>query len=435
MKDVVVIGAGLTGCLLALSLAKKNYRVSIYERREDVRYLKNIHGRSINLAISQRGLKGLEQVGLKEKAIALSVPVLGRMMHDLQARVTQHAYGRNTKEHNYSISRNALNCLLLDELTSLDNVSIYFKKNIIDYDLNHLYFASGEKIKVATVFATDGVNSAIRTSLEKKGLMQFQRTPYQHGYKEILLDSCHGASLSLEYLHIWPRDDFMLMALANNDESFTCTLFLANEQLATLDTSGAINKFFDDNFSDFSPLVPDLTTQFLTNPHGQLLTIKGGPWHYQDKVLLLGDAAHAMVPFLGQGMNCGFEDVSVFNELLNQYGDDWELLFDVFYQRRKENADAITKMAEDNYHEMSCDVASPNFLLKKSIEHELMRRYPDGYVSKYVLVSYTNEPYAFALKQGERQAKLLDKLADGINTVEELDWQRVDDLLREYTSR
>jgi kynurenine 3-monooxygenase len=418
MREIKIVGAGLTGSLLAISLAQKNYKITLIEARDDLRNKTHAEGRSINLAISERGLHALEVLNLKQQVLDMAVPVLGRMMHDNQGNLSSQAYGRNPAEHNYSLSRFELNQFLLSELSQYKNVDIKFNTRIERLELDNN----------EPLLACDGAFSSVRAALSTKRLLDFETIAYPHSYKEIHL--AQNSGLDLNHLHIWPRGDLMLMALANHDGSFTCTLYLKTEQFERLDQAEHIINLFNQHFPDFVPLVPDLTAQFMNNPTGSLLTVKCAPWYYQDKVLLLGDAAHAMVPFLGQGMNCGFEDVTLFNQLLEEFNQDWQSLFAAFYTMRKDDADAITQMAQDNYHEMSSDVADPRFLLKKKIEQELMKRYPEHYVSKYVLISYTNEPYAKAMAEGEKQAKILTQLSEGINSVDDLDWSKVDALIR-----
>lgn len=416
-KEITIIGAGLTGSLLAVNLARQNYPVALIESRDDIRQQESAEGRSINLAISHRGLYALEQVELKQHVLALAVPVLGRMIHDKKGNLSSQAYGRTADEHNYSISRFELNKLLLNHAAQLPNVSLIFNQRVTKLDIN----------SDDCVIACDGANSAIRQSLQQQGLLDCETITYPHAYKEIHLTS--DSNLDLNHLHIWPRGDVMLMALANHDGSFTCTLYCQQSIFDTLNDEASVIDFFQSHFPDFVPLAPDLAEQFMVNPIGHLVTVKSAPWHYQDKALLLGDAAHAMVPFLGQGMNCGFEDVTIFNRLLQQHPDNWHKLFEQFYQSRKQDADAITQMAQDNYHEMSSDVAKPKFLLKKQIEQVLMKRYPEKYISKYVMISYSNAPYSKAMQAGIDQAALLEELTKGIDDVDQLDWNKVKEIL------
>ena len=444
METITIIGAGPCGCLLAVYLAKRGYKVNLYERRSDIRKASNSNGRSINLAISERGLFALQLGGVLDAVMAESVPIKGRKVHMQEGTedTRTYIYGRNEREVNYSISRHVLNKVLLDSADSFDNVTLHFDAKVESVDLEasvvHIRDAQGhvKEIQSDRIFGTDGATSAVRTSLGENTHASFDLQTLSHGYKEILLPKDASEGLDLNYLHIWPRKEFMLMGLANLDGSMTMTLFMPLEGevgLNTLTTKDQVQSFFETYFPDMLTRFPEVVERFLENPVSNLNTVRGGPWYHKDKVLLLGDAAHAIVPFFGQGINCGFEDCRLFDEALGESPIS-EHTFKEFYETRTKDSDAILTMATENYDEMKHHVGEDDFLFKTHIEKELMKRFPDQYISRYVLVSYTHEPYSFAQHAGKLQKTLVQRIYDQFKDSNEIDWERVTPWVHQYFS-
>lgn len=428
-QNVVIIGAGLCGSLLALRMAQRGYNVTVYEMRPDMRKTDIAAGRSINLAFSDRGNKGMKLVGLEDKVKTLCIPMNGRMLHDKDGQTFLSNYSGRDYEFINSISRGGLNALLLDEAEKHDNVTIYFhiKCHSVDFEQTTARF---ENLKTQEVFvedadviiATDGAGSALRKSyfLERKFLFSFSQNWLTHGYKEltILPADDGGYKTYKNALHIWPRGDFMLIALPNLDGSFTVTLFLAYEggtyNFNNLTSPERVEHFFKEEFSDALAIMPNLVEDFFNNPTAPLGTVKCSPWHYKGNTLLMGDSAHAIVPFYGQGMNASFEDVVEFDAVLDEFEGDWEKVFSEFEKARKKDTDAIADLAIDNFHEMKDHVANPLFQEKRKIEMALEHTFPNEYASKYSLVTF-NETigYRDAMLRGRAQDKaILNLLAD-----------------------
>ena len=444
MKKIDIVGAGLAGSLLAIYLAKRNYDVRVYEKRPDMRESVSERGRSINLAISRRGVYALEKLGIADQIMAKSTPMYGRMIHDMHGNSEKQIYGRNENEYISAISRSELNIDLLNLMCQEKNIQIKFNHRVTDVQLESgqltLFDAIQEKEYVAPqadlVIATDGAPSAVRQTMVNKGVASFSTDFLSHGYKELVLDAEFGKFFDKNCLHIWPRNDFMLIALPNFDGSFTCTLFLSmkgkENSFEHLGNKEQIDQFFQKYFPNIKAAIPDLSQQFLSNPIGELATLRGGPWHYKDKVLLLGDAAHAIVPFFGQGMNCAFEDCTVFAELLDINKNDWHKQFSDFFALRKQYADAIAQMAIDNFIEMGSHTGKKEFLLHKQVEMELMRRYGDRYISRYVMISFTSHSYKLAQICGLLQRDFLERICRSISCVKDLDWEFVEKELEVY---
>lgn len=444
MKKIDIVGAGLAGSLLAIYLARQNYDVHVYEKRSDMRESVPERGRSINLAISRRGVYALEKLGIADQIMAKSTPMYGRMIHDMYGNSAKQTYGRNQNEYISAISRSELNIDLLNLMCQEKNVKIKFNHRITDVNIESgqltVFDAIQEKHYVAPqadlVIATDGAPSAVRQAMISKGVASFSTDFLSHGYKELLLDAEFGKPFDKNCLHIWPRDDFMLIALPNFDGSFTCTLFLSMKEKENsfehLRNKEQIDHFFQKYFPNIKVAIPDLSQQFLSNPIGELATLRGGPWYYKDKLLLLGDAAHAIVPFFGQGMNCAFEDCTVFSELLDKNKNDWQQQFSDFFVLRKQNADAIAQMAIDNFFEMGSYTGKKEFLLHKQVEMELMHRYGDRYISRYVMISFTRHAYKLAQICGLLQKDFLERICRSISCVQDLDWEFVDKELQVY---
>jgi kynurenine 3-monooxygenase len=428
-QNILIIGAGLCGSLLALRLGQRGYNVSVYERRPDLRKLNLDSGRSINLAFSDRGNKAMKLVGIHDKVKALCIPMNGRMLHDMEGHTILAPYSGREHEYINSISREQLNALLLDEAEKHKNVSIYFNKRCksVDFEKTTALFkdedSNTEFVEDADViFATDGASSALRKSyyLGKKFLFSFSQEYLTHGYKELsILPTEHGDYKTYKNaLHIWGREAFMLIALPNLDGSFTVTLFLSFEggeyNFNNLNSKERVIEFFSKYFKDALDLMPNLADDFFKNPTSPLGTVKCSPWHYKGNTILLGDAAHAIVPFYGQGMNASFEDVVEFDKVLDAFEGDWETIFKTYEASRKKDTDAIADLAIDNFHEMKGHVNNAIFREKRNLELALEKNFPNEYSSKYSLVTFNEDiGYREAMLRGRAQDKaILNMLAD-----------------------
>jgi kynurenine 3-monooxygenase len=441
-ETISLIGAGLVGPLLAVFLARRGFSVTIYERRPDLRQAKISAGRSINLALANRGLVALERVGLADAIRPILLPMAGRMLHDEDGRLTFLPYGHRPNEVIYSVSRGGLNERLLD-LAEAAGVNIRFRCNCQDASFDHrtlrlLDEAAGSvhDVPFERVIGTDGSASQVRDAILRVTGGQAQEEPLGHGYKELSLvpDSAGGFRMDKGALHIWPRGDFMLIALPNPDASFTLTLFLPNygpDSFEALTTPAAVDAFFARWFPDAQALIPDMTAQFLTHPLGSLGTIRCNRWHFRDQALVLGDAAHAIVPFHGQGMNCGFEDVVALNECLDQLSDGWERVFERFFALRKPNAEAIADMALENYVEMRATVRDPKFALKKALSFALEDRLGPRFIPRYSMVMFHTMPYAEAQARGAIQEEILNQLTANVDRLEDVDFALAEALIRE----
>ena len=430
-ERTVLAGAGLVGSLLAVFLARRGKAVEVFERRPDLRREQISAGRSINLAISVRGLHALAQVGLEQEALAHAIPMPGRMIHARDGSLAFQAYGKDDSQCISSISRGWLNRMLLDAAEETGRVRLSFRRRVLELDPGRRELdvevdgGHTERVEGAVVYGTDGAGSAVRRAVvEARGGVSDEAL-LAHGYKELTLPAAPGGGWRLERnaLHIWPRGDFMLIALPNEGGSFTCTLFLAFEgapSFATLEAPGAVRAFFREHFTDVEPMLPDLETQFVGNPTGSMVTVKCSAWHAGDTALLLGDAAHAIVPFFGQGMNCGFEDCVVLDGLEAEGAPRAEV-FARFEALRKPNADAIADMAVENFVEMRASTADPRFLLEKAIEKRLLAELPGTFVSRYALVTFSRAPYRVAYDAGRIASGIVSELAEGVRSAAEVD--------------
>ena len=440
-ETVSLIGAGLNGPLLALGLVKRGFRVDIYERRPDMRRVRTSAGRSINLALSTRGIHALAQAGLWDEMRKIIIPMKGRMMHSATAELTFQPYGKDESEVINSISRSDLNMALMN-VAEQQGVKICFEERCTGIDLKtgaiqlrNERTGTDRELNPGVVIACDGAVSVIRNEILKHGRFNFSQQYLDYGYKELTIPAGPNGKHALETnaLHIWPRGNHMLIALPNIDGTFGCILFLPFEgpdSFARLTTPSAVSEFFRLRFPDAIPLMPDLADNFSANPIGAMVTIKCSPWHVDGRALLLGDAAHAIVPFFGQGINCGFEDGSCLLELLDRHGADWQLIFQEFEKVRKINTDAIADMAVENFVEMRDRVADPRFLFRKKVELALEAKYPQLFVPKYAMVTFHRIPYATAFDRGQSQDRMLSELCDSIERVEDLDWNKADKLIR-----
>ena len=422
-NNTVIVGAGLVGSLLSIYLSKRGYKVKVYERRADMRKEDMIAGRSINLALSDRGIKALEEVGLMDEIRKICIPMHGRFMHNPAGGGTAYQpYGKEGQFIN-SVSRGELNCKLMD-LAEQNGVEIIFNEKCesIDWNKNEIHFENTldeqrTTINGQLIFGSDGAYSAARlTHHLQHDRFQYNQYFIDFGYKELNIPAGENGNFLLEKnaLHIWPRGNFMMIALPNIDGSFTCTLFFPFEgetSFATLDTKEKVKAFFEKTFTDAVPLMPTLEADFFNNPTSSLVTVKCYPWIREDKFALIGDAAHAMVPFFGQGMNCGFEDCTVLNSLIDKHDENWTNILSEYQQLRKPDGDAICDLALNNFVEMRDKVADPKFLLQKKIEAAFSKKYPAKWIPLYSQVTFSPQiRYSEALINGRRQQTIMQQI-------------------------
>jgi len=438
---LTLIGSGLTGPLLAISLMQRGFPIRLYERRPDMRHVHISAGRSINLALSTRGIYALQQAGLWHQIQKIIIPMRGRMMHSVAGEITFMPYGKDETEVINSISRADLNIALMNAAEE-HGVSIHFNQRCTGFDLRsgdvHLRdeeTGAESMIGADAVIGTDGSASVIRAEMLKLQRFNFSQQYLDYGYKELTIPAGHDARqvLELHALHIWPRGTFMLIALPNIDGTFGCILFLPFEgesSFAALDSESNLLSFFKAEFPDALQLMPHLIENFFASPTGAMVTIKCSPWHVDGKALLLGDAAHAIVPFFGQGMNCAFEDCTCFLNLVGRFGSDWPVLFSEFEKSRKADTDAIADLAIENFVEMRDRVADPHFLFRKKVELELEKKYPAQFVPKYAMVTFHRTPYSVAAERGAIQDRMLSELCDSVQRMEDVDWNKAEALVQ-----
>ena len=432
MAKFVLIGSGLAGGLLAAYLGRRGYDVDLYERRADPREANIVGGRSINLAISTRGIHALEKLGIADEALQHAIPMRGRMIHDKSGDMHFAPYDVDPKKCINSIGRAGLNTTVIEAAQRYPNVHVHFNHKCTDVDLNSAtaWLVSetaarapqlrGDDAPVVeitaqgdTVIGVDGAFSAVRQSMQMHiDSFEYDESYLAHGYKELTIPPGPDGSWRMEKnaLHIWPRKSFMMIALPNPDGSFTCTLFWEFEgprSFATTKTDEDVSRFFEEEFPDAVPLMPTLLEDFKNNPTGSLVTIRCGPWYYRDKVCLLGDAAHAVVPFYGQGMNAAFEDCVVLDECLEKFSDNRERAFTEYFSRRKKNTDALADLAIGNFIEMRDKTASKTFRAKKKVDHALEAALPGVYLPLYTMVTFTRMPYVMAAKRARLQDSLV----------------------------
>lgn len=414
----VLIGSGLAGGLLAAYLGRRGYDVDVYEKRADPQEGNIVGGRSINLAISTRGIHALQQIGLADEALCHAIPMRGRMIHDKSGSLHFTPYDVDPQKCIYSIGRAALNATVIEAARRYPNVRVHFHHKCADVDLhsavacfetpNGSVNASGDAI-----LGVDGAYSAVRRAMQHRiADFQYDESYLAHGYKELTIPPAPGGAWQMEKnaLHIWPRKSFMMIALPNPDGSFTCTLFWEFEgprSFATAKTDEDVRRFFEEEFPDAVPLMPTLLEDFRSNPTGSLVTIRCAPWFYRDKICLLGDAAHAVVPFYGQGMNAAFEDCAVLDECLEKFPNNRERAFAEYFKCRKENADALADLAIGNFIQMRDKTASRAFRAKKKLDHFLEAALPGIYLPLYTMVTFTRIPYAQAAQRARLQDRIL----------------------------
>lgn len=437
MKDILIIGAGLCGSLLALRLAQQGFNITVVEKRPDLRKTSLDAGRSINLALSDRGLRGLRMAGVEEAVQELLIPMTGRMIHEKSGNTFLSPYSGRDEEFINSVSRPGLNKLLLNEAEKMPNLKIIFNQVCTQVDhktpsASFEDFHTGEKntYSADAIFGTDGASSVVRASMinDKEFLLNISQQWLGHGYKELEIPAAENVGFRIykNALHIWPRGEDMLIALPNLDGSFTVTLFLPYKNsdycFENLTTPEKVEEYFSKEFPDVLELIPNLSELFFENPIGAMGTVKCDPWHREGKILLMGDAAHAMVPFYGQGMNASFEDVAVFDGILSKHKGNllsgaisWEIIFEEYEKLRKKDADAIGELAVDNFDEMKAHTGMELFQNKRKLETAFEMEFPGEYYSKYSLVTFNEDiPYSEAKKLGRAQDKaILGMLHDG----------------------
>ncbi|PYI92084.1 MAG: kynurenine 3-monooxygenase [Verrucomicrobia bacterium] len=427
----VLVGSGLAGGLLAAYLGRRGHEVELYERRADPRAGNFVGGRSINLALSTRGIHALEQLGIAEEVLQHAIPMPGRMIHDKSGELHFSPYDRDPRKHINSIGRAALNTTVIEAALRYPNVSVHFNHRCTEVDLDSATarFESSQPLNPSTsqrvaargdaIIGVDGAFSVVRQSMQRQ-LPQFQydESYLAHGYKELTIPPAPDGSWRMEKnaLHIWPRKSFMMIALPNPDGSFTCTLFWefkGPRSFETATTDVAVRRFFEEEFADAVPLMPTLVEDFRENPTGSLVTIRCAPWFYKDKLALVGDAAHAVVPFYGQGMNAAFEDCVVLDECLAAFPNNRESAFAEYFQRRKENADALADLAVANFIEMRDKTASKTFRAKKKLDHWLEAALPGIYLPLYTMVTFTRMPYS----EAARRARVQDAIVYSVLSI------------------
>ncbi|MCB2409203.1 FAD-dependent oxidoreductase [Hymenobacter lucidus] len=439
---LTVMGAGLVGSLLSLFLARRGHSVEVFERRADMRQGGAVEGRSINLALSDRGWRALEAVGIGDEIRQVAIPMYRRVMHDAQGNLSHQPYGQDNQAI-YSVSRAGLNRTLLTLAEADPRVTLHFNQQLAGLDMRARQLelrdtTTGQERQqpFRRLFGTDGAFSAVRSALQKTERYNYSQSYLEYGYKELNIEPGPNGEWLLEKnaLHIWPRGQYMMIALPNLDGSFNCTLFFPYEgkhSFAALQTPAQVQAFFEEVFPDIVPLMPELTDEYFRNPTGSLVTIRCFPWAFDDDVLLLGDASHAIVPFYGQGMNAGFEDCTVLDQLMERLGDDWHAIFTEFQQQRKPNADAIADLAVYNFEEMRDRVGDPRFLLQKKIESRIAAQFPGKWMPLYSQVTFSHTPYAEAWASGQLQERIMRRLMSHIQTEADYDQPEVQALVQQ----
>ncbi len=440
-SHVIIFGSGLVGSLLGIYLARKGCKVDIYERRPDMRQMLRTDGRSINLALSDRGWRALEGVGIASEIRDISIPMYGRMVHTPDGATNLLPYSKDGHSI-YSVSRGSLNRRLMELVEAEPNVKFHFQQKCVKVDfantsatVQNLETNEHFEVKADAIFGADGAFSAVRASMQKTDRFDYQQHYINHAYKELTIEALPdgGFALDKNALHIWPRGHFMMIALPNTEGTFTCTLFFpydGDPSFATLDTPEKVDKFFRETFTDAHPLMHRLTEDFFKNPTSSLMTIKCYPWT-RNSTSLIGDAAHAITPFFGQGMNSAFEDCTILNETI-EAGDNWADVLNAYQQSRKPNTDAIAELALQNFIEMRDLVSDPAFILRKKVEMRLQALFPNRWVPLYSQVTFSHTPYSEALKSGNEHDQLMKRIMAFEGIAEH--WQNDDFLKNVATS-
>ena len=439
-KDIAIVGSGLVGSLLAIYLKKLGHTVTVFDRRPDIRTTE-FSGRSINLAVSNRGWRALAHIGIEEEIKQIAIPMDKRAMHLIGKPLYFQKYGKDN-EAIWSISRGVLNRKMID-LAEKEQVKFKFGEKVWDVSLPEAKLRTGETEKgewkeyaFDLIFGCDGAFSRIRHKMQRRSRFDYSQDFIDVGYKELSIPANADGSHKLDpnSFHIWPRGRFMFIAMPNVDGSFTCTLFMPFEgpdSFESITTKEGVGKFFEKHFPSVIGEIENLANDFFKNPTSAMVTMKCYPWTYWDKVALVGDSAHAIVPFYGQGMNAGFEDIYVLNRIIKEHGDDWETIFQEYQQQRKPNADAIAELSYRNFMEMSSKTADPKFLLQKKIEKRFADKYPDKWIPLYSRVTFSYKPYAEALAIGDAQERIMQKIMQLEGIEEKWDSTEVEEKILE----
>ncbi len=430
MKTATIVGAGLVGSLWAVYLSKAGYKVKLFEARPNIRNADISAGKSINLALSDRGWKALDAVNIGNEIRKIAIPMSGRIMHDVAGNLSYQAYGKEGQAI-YSVSRGGVNAKMMD-IAEENGAEIFYNEKCINANLKEgiTYFENTKtgkntEVQADLVFATDGAFSAIRYhAMQKLARFNYQQKYIEDGYREILLPANNDGSYKLDKnaLHIWPRGRFMLIALANEDGSFTCTLFMpfkGENSFETLTNKEKVNHFFKTTFPDFYKMMPNIADAWEDHPLSSLAIIRCYPWTYKTTALM-GDAAHATVPFYGQGMNAGFEDCTVMWNMMQKYGDDWNKIFEEYQKSRKPDGDGVQDLSLHNYHVMRDFVGDPKFLLQKKIEAHFSEKYPDKWIPLYSQVTFSDIRYSEAWKKGMKQDTIMKKIMNKFDNIEKI---------------
>lgn len=443
-KNVAIVGSGLVGSLLAIYLRKAGHTVTVFDRRPDVRKVE-FSGRSINLAMSNRGWKALRRVGIADEIQKLALPLDKRAMHVEGKDVYFQNYGKDG-EAIYSISRGVLNRKMID-LAEAEGAEFRFEEKVWDVDMKQAQLFTGDSEKSEwkeyqfdLVFGADGAFSRVRHKMQRQSRFNYSQHFIDVGYKELTIPANSDGTHKLDHasFHIWPRGEFMLIAMPNLDGSFTCTLFLPFEgkvSFESIKTEKDADVFFETYFQDIKDEISNLKRDFFKNPTSAMVTIKCFPWSYYDKITLVGDSAHAIVPFYGQGMNAGFEDISVLYDKIEEYGDDWQQIFEDYQNERKPNADAIAELSYQNFIEMSSKTADPMFLLRKKIEKKFAQKYPELWTPLYSRVTFSDKAYSDALRIGNQQRSIMDEIMKIPEIEEKWDSQEIQEKILKWIKK
>ena len=441
-KKITIAGAGLAGALLATLLARKGWQVQVFEKRPDPRLKGYEGGRSINLALAERGLHALREAGLNDAVMQQAVMMRGRMVHMKNGDTQLQRYGKDDSEVIWSVHRGELNITLLNAAEAAGaKISFNHRIESIDFENKNIHLVndhdrSSSDLNFDVLIGADGAGSSVRTALKQQEFLTERFESLGHSYKELEIPPSAAGAFQIEAnaLHIWPRGGYMCIALPNTEKTFTVTLFLPNEgdpSFETLPDLAAARQFFETEFADALPLMPNFDEDFINNPTSGLSTLYCDNWHLHGHVVLLGDAAHAMVPFHGQGMNCAFEDCLALVHHIEHAGD-WEQAFKDFEQERKPNALAIQTMALENYIEMRDRVDDPDFLLQRQLERELAQRHPDYFVPRYSMVAFSRLPYDTAYQRGKIQKHILQTITENCTSLEAVNWELADYLVHQH---